>query len=185
MKLAVKFSETQNVFKAPFSENFIIIHREDNTKSYILIDEDGNEYPAVLVSEETVFTATEDDIREGKVAATSAGVTVGTKVIPSYHTTEGYVIVPPNSVFSIRSLIGLNLYDYTKLQAIICPWAGNQEQSVSAEKVAIDSNVYNVNSTEKLSSVLKNHTNKTIDLGIVNESDKLYLLRYFTYKEVN
>ena len=54
----------------------------DDTQAYILVDESGKESPAVLVDKETVFDATANDIREGKTAATEAGVTVGTLVVP-------------------------------------------------------------------------------------------------------
>ena len=67
---------------------------EDGTQMYILVDEDGTEVPAVLVEEETVFNATANDIREGMVAATDAGVIVGTKEIPAYITTEGVQAIP-------------------------------------------------------------------------------------------
>ena len=45
---------------------------------FILVDEAGNEATAVYVEEATVFDATANDIRAGKIAATESGVTVGT-----------------------------------------------------------------------------------------------------------
>lgn len=150
-------------------------------ETYTIITSDGEKIQAVVVGEEVVFTATADDIRVGAVAATGDGVTVGTKVIPSYHTEEGYSLIPAGSAFTIPMD---ELYDFTKLQAIICPWAGNLAGSVAAEKVSIDENVYAVNSTESIATVTRDSENKEINLGITNESGSLYLVRYFTYKEI-
>lgn len=150
--------------------------------TYILRDEAGAELVATVVGEETVFTATANDIREGMVAATDEGVTTGTKVIPSYHTVTGYRVIPSGGNFAIQFTD--ELYDFTKLQAIICPFADSIANSVAAEKVAIDEKVYAVNSAVSLATVIRDNENKTINLGIVNESEAPYLLRYFTYKEI-
>ena len=152
-------------------------------KSYILETEDGKEIPAVLTDQEVVFTATPNDIREGKVAATGEGVTVGEKYIPSYHTSEGYRIIQPNHKFTIP-LKTLDRYKYTKLQAIICPFSKSISESVSAEKVSIDSKVYNVKSDVSISIVETDDLEQSIDLGITNSTDTPSILRYFTYKEI-
>lgn len=152
-------------------------------KSYILETEDGKEIPAVLTAQEVVFDATPNDIREGKVAATGDGVTVGEKVIPSYNTSEGYKVIRPGSKFTIP-LKSMRLYEYTKLQAIICPYNSSLSNSVSAEKVAINDNVYEVNSDVSISIVRKDDLEQSIDLGITNNTDKPYILRFITYKEI-
>lgn len=152
-------------------------------KSYILETEDGKEIPAVLTDQEVVFDATKNDIRIGKTAATGEGVTVGEKVIPAYHTSEGYRIIMPNSKFTIPLLV-LDQYKYTKLQAIICPYDNDLSQSVSADKVVINDNVYEVNSNISISEIIENDMDKSIDLGITNNTDKPSVLRYFTYKEI-
>lgn len=153
-------------------------------KTYILETEDGQEIPAVLTSQEVVFTATPNDIREGKVAATGDGVTVGEKVIPAYHTSEGYRVIQPNFRFTIP-LKTLDCYKYTKLQAIICPFSKSIQESVSAEKVLIEGKVYNVKSDVSISIVDINDQEQSIDLGITNETNTSFILRYFTYKEIN
>lgn len=152
--------------------------------TFIVTDDTGNEAVGNYVGEEPIFTATANDIREGVVAATSDGITVGTKVIPSYNTSEGYKVISKGQEFKIDGLVGLNRYDYTKLQVIICPYAESIAKSVSAEKVVIDDNVYSVQSNEPIKSVEIDHENKTINFGIINESESLYLIRYFTYKEI-
>lgn len=153
---------------------------DDGTQMYILKDSDGTEYPAVVVSEETVFDATANDIREGKKAATDDGVITGTKDIPSYYTSEGYRLITAGKQFETNKL---EYYDFTKLQAIICPFAKTVAASVAAEKVVIGENVYNVNSSDIVSSVMRDTANNKINLGFTNDTDSIYVLRYFTYKE--
>lgn len=153
-------------------------------KTYILQTEDGREIPAVLTEEEVDITATANDIRLGKIAVTENGVIEGTKVIPTYHTTQGYQIIPAGSELKITSLNTLNRHDYTKLQTIICDFNTSLKDSVSASKVVIDDNVYAVNSTISISVVSKNDSNKHVEFGITNETDKPQILRYFTYKEI-
>ena len=47
-------------------------------KTFILVDENGNEVTGVVVDKETVFTATDGDVRAGKVYASDDGISVGT-----------------------------------------------------------------------------------------------------------
>ena len=47
-------------------------------KTFVLVDEDGNEIVGTLVDELTIFDATAEDIKIGKKAATDSGVVVGT-----------------------------------------------------------------------------------------------------------
>lgn len=156
---------------------------EEEYESYMLVYEDGTELPAVFVENEVVFTATENDIRKDTVAATASGVTVGTKEIPAYHTWEGYQGIPSGSEFVIP-LPFSNGYDFTKFQAIICPFSGSIDESVAAEKIAIGTNVYPVQSSMQIGTITKNDETKSVNLGITNDSGILYLIRYFTYKEI-
>lgn len=153
-------------------------------KSFILETEDGQEIPAVLTNQEIVFTATPNDIREGKVAATGDGVTVGEKVIPSYHTTEMALYIPNGSEFIIP-LPSMDKYEYTKLQVIICKFNTSMSDSVLSEKVAILDKVYNVGSDKALATIVKDRTTKSIKLGITNDSDHPCVIRCFTYKEID
>lgn len=150
--------------------------------AYILVDADGNEVPAVFVENETTFNATANDIRIGTTAVTDSGVTEGTKDIPAYHTTEGVAAIPVGSEFAIWIPLA-NRYDFTKLQAIICPFNQTPDKSVAAEKVAINNNVYAAGSAEALATVTVDHENKKIKLGITNNSATPFVIRYFTYKE--
>ena len=151
----------------------------------ILVDEAGNEYTAVATEEEVNLDATENDIRLGTTAATNTGVTEGKKVIPIYHTTQGYRIITKGSEVSIPNQdSAVDDYDYTKLQSVICLFNSNLANSVSTQKVSINDNVYNVQSTESISTIVKNHDTKKVEFGIVNDSDTHWIVRFFTCKEI-
>jgi hypothetical protein len=47
-------------------------------KTFILVDENGNELTGVVVDKTTLFTAVDSDVVEGKVYASDHGVSVGT-----------------------------------------------------------------------------------------------------------
>ena len=49
-------------------------------KTFVLVDEDGNEMVGSLVDELTIFDATAEDIMIGKTAATDSGIVIGTHV---------------------------------------------------------------------------------------------------------
>lgn len=158
---------------------------ETTEPTIVLQDEAGYEVVAVLTDEPVTLTATENDIRMGTTAVTNFGVTEGTKVIPSYHIREGYKIVTPGStVFLTNQDNTVNDYDYTKMQAMICLFNANEADSVSTTKVSINDGVYNVQSTELLSSVTKNHESKNVEFGITNDSSSMWILRFFMYKEI-
>ncbi len=47
-------------------------------KTFLLEDESGNQLTGVVVDEVTLFTATDEDVREGKIYAGDKGVSTGT-----------------------------------------------------------------------------------------------------------
>lgn len=154
-------------------------------KTLIIQDEQGAELVGTVVESEVVFTATDNDVREGMTYASDNGVSTGTKFIPSYVTAEGAIVIPKGSAFVIKALTDLDRYDFTKMQAIICPFSTSIAKSVAAEKVSIDNNVYEVNSDISIAVVTKDAENKYVNFEISNDSDSIYILRYFTYKEIN
>jgi hypothetical protein len=154
---------------------------DDDTNTYILVDENGYEVPAVLVDEPVMLTANATtDIRKGTTAVTDEGVVTGEKEIPAYHVTEGYKLVPNGSAL----ILPIPNYDYTKLQAVMCLFNTSLLDSVYTEKVAIEDNVYLVKSTTPEAKIMIDDDNKRIDFGVTNTSGKMYLIRYFTYKEI-
>lgn len=148
--------------------------------TFILVDQDGNEYPAVYVDSDTVCTATANDIRKGSVAITPDGVIEGTKEIPVYHTNAGFKSVPNGS----RLTVSTKIYDYTDFQAIVCLFNAKLTNSVAADKVVINGKLYPVQSTSAIAEVTKNSDQAHIDLGIVNDTGKPCVIRYFMYKEI-
>lgn len=179
-KLIGSLSPSQMELTGDISKPLII---NDDEMVYILRDNEGNEAVGVLVDIETVLDGTPDDVRIGKTVVTEKGITVGEKVIPGYLAHEGAKRIRPGQRFEIQ-LVNENQYDYTLLQCIICRFNTNLFDSMSAEKVVIDDNVYDVLSTIPIYSVGKNHETYTIDLGFVNATDESFILRYFTYKEI-
>ena len=151
-------------------------------ETVILVDEDGNEYPAAFTDEIVEITATANDIRLGTTAITKDGIITGEKVIPAYHTTEGITIIPIGSEFSIY-IPESDRYNYTKIQVIICPLNSTPDQSVAATMVAINNQVYAVESTESMGLLSVNHDTKRINFGITNDDTVPFVVRYFTYKE--
>lgn len=167
--------DTEKLTLAQMSAEIEYMPAGDDGETYILVDENGNEIPAVLTEEEVDLTATANDIRLGSIAVTDDGVIEGTKEIPSYYTTEGMVVVMSGKDFTINSL--RSRYDFTKLQALFC------SNSVVTDKVCINTNVYPVNSKNVLSTVTVNAIDEIIDFGITNDTTVPYVIRYFTYKE--
>lgn len=148
--------------------------------TYILVDENGVEVPAVLVDEKVTLTATTNDIRIGTTAVTEEGVVTGEKEIPAYHTIEGFKLIPNGSSVVLTT----KYYDYTKLQAIICAFDTNLSASVTSEKVAINGQVYPVKSNVSEATITKNGSLTQINFGITNTSGSPRVVRYFMYKEI-
>ena len=160
------------------------IEREGYEKApatYILVDEDGNEVPAVLVDEKVDLSATANDIRLGTTAVTAEGVTSGEKEIPAYHTEQGRQLVEPGE--SLDILMYSDRCQYTGLNVIVCAYSGAADTSVSAEMVVINDKLYPAGSVEALSEVTVDTENQSIKLGIVNTGETPLLVRYMTYKE--
>ena len=177
--------EEINIIEEQIKEAVSKIKPSEDIAAYILVDESGNEYPAVLLDEGVELTATENDIRQGTIAVTDKGITTGEKVIPAYHTFEGCRVIPAGSIVSIPDLKpDINSYDYTKLQAMVCLFNTTVEDSVYTEKISVNDNVYNVQSIDAIAPVTKNHESKSVNMGITNVSDKDWVLRYFMYKEI-
>lgn len=152
-------------------------------RTLTLVDENGTELTGVVVDQETIFTAGDNDVRSGIVYASNDGVSTGTKKIPAYHTSEGSKLITAGSDVKIK-LASDELYDFTKLQVIICKYNSSMSKSVYAEKVSINGEVYDVKSTVSISTVVKDSVNYTINLGITNTDSSPLVVRYFTYKEI-
>lgn len=149
--------------------------------TFILVDKDGNEYPAVYVDSNIEFTATEDDIRLGKTAITGAGVVTGTKDIPNYRAEEGLCIVKSGKGLDIP--LYSDMCEYTHLQSILCEYNTTVDDSVSAEKVVIHDIVYEAGTVNALANVTVDSETQTIKLGLTNENEHSIVVRYTIIKE--
>lgn len=152
-------------------------------KTFIITDVDGNELTGVVVDQETVFTASDNDVREGMIYASDEGVSIGTKNIPIYRTSAGMQVIIPNSNFSIP-MPEYNSYDYTVLQCMISLMDfDNIDNSINTSMIVLNDGVYEVNSVNKLANISKNISTQSIDLNISNDSENYYIIHYFTYRE--
>lgn len=150
-------------------------------KTLVLEDEQGNAITGVIVGQEVIFDATPDDVKIGKTFASDEGVAKGIDT-RTYRTTQSNILIWPGESYSIP-LSDYDKWDYTKLQCVIAKFNTSSVDSTSANKVVLNDTVYAVNSAEALSDVVKNSESKLIFLGIVNDTEDLYMIHYFTYKE--
>lgn len=152
-------------------------------KTLIITDADGNEFTGIVTGNEVIFTATDNDVREGMVYASDGGVSTGTKDIPIYRTSAGMKMVAPNEAFSLF-IPEYDSYDYTVFQCMISLVnSDNIDNSVNTVMVALNNGVYNVNSITLVSNVSKDVETQSINLNINNNSDNYYIIHYFTYRE--
>ena len=149
-------------------------------KTFIIEDADGNTITGVVTENEVVFTAGDNDVREGSVYASDKGVSVGTKDIPSYHTSTGRKLVKSGAKF----IIPLEHYDYTELQLMICKYNTSLTNSFAVDRVGIENSIYPVESTVALSTITKDDNTSSVNLGITNNTENKFVIRYFTYKEI-
>lgn len=150
-------------------------------KTVILEDANGNTLTGVIVDNKIEFTATDNDVREGKTYVSGNGASTGTKDIPAYHTTTGVQVVFPNKEFKIV-IDDKDKWDYTELQAMIMPYNSSAEDSVAVDRVVINDKVYNVGSTMSIATISKDQVNKAISLNLTN-GNRISVIRFFTYKE--
>lgn len=150
-------------------------------KTFILVDEKGKEYTAVITDEDVELTATVNDVRLGKTVALDTGVKTGEKEIPSYRTREGFRKILPG--LDMELPFYSNQCQYTKLQVIISTFNTTFEDSVATTIISIDDSVYPVNSTEAISVVTVDIDTQSIKLNITNDTDLPVIIRYMTYRE--
>lgn len=146
-------------------------------RTYILTDENGNELTGVYVESETIFTATDNDVREGMVYASDAGVSTGTKNIPSYHTGYGSDIVLENN----EVIIETPECDYSNLSVIITEYNTSVSKSTSSTYVSINNGMYAVGSSIKVSDITVNEANGQIKLGLIVPEKSV--VRYLVTRE--
>lgn len=152
-------------------------------KTFIIEDESGNQITGVVTEQETVFTAGDNDVREGMVYAGDDGVSTGAKNIPAYRTERGHCLISDGDHFTVSAMSEYDQYDYTELQCIIAPYNSSIKGSVASDKIVLYDNVYSINSNTSLALVSKNIEDKSIDFNIINNSGRDYVIHYFTYRK--
>lgn len=151
-------------------------------KTFVLQDENGNDLVTGVVTDSAkVFDANVADVKIGKTFASGEGVKVGEDT-KTYRTTHATYLVTPGAKFSIP-LSQYDKYNYTQFQAMISVFNTTVFDSVSVEKISVYDSVFNVNSSNAISSVTKNIDTKSIDLNFTNDTDNVYIINYNTYKE--
>lgn len=148
-------------------------------KTFIITDENGNELTGVITDQEQIFTATDNDVREGFVYASDSGVSIGSKVIPSYHTSYGCKIVLANKEVTISA----PEYDYSDLSVIISTYDTSMAQSVLSTYVSINGAMYMAGSNVKVSDITVDRENEKINLGIALSQKSV--IRYLVTREEN
>lgn len=149
-------------------------------KTLILTDEEGNELVAGVITDSAkVFDAKPSDVRINKTFVSDDGIKTGENTI-TYRTTQGVTYIMPNEDFMIP-LSKYNQYNYTELQCMFAPFNTSFDDSTAVDKIVLKDSVFATNSTEKISSVVKNDITKSIDFNITNNSENIYLIYYFTY----
>ena len=151
-------------------------------KTLLFVDESGNEVTGVVTENMQMFDATPADVRINKTFVSDNGIGIGENTI-TYRTSEGSEYILPGLKFCVSDLGTYNEYNYTKLQCIIAKYSSNQNERASAEKIVLNDSVYNVGSSVVLSTVTKNADDKSIDLNIVNNTEDIYIIYFFTYAQ--
>lgn len=146
-------------------------------KTVKIVDENGTEILGVATDTEVIFTATDNDVREGLVYAGDAGVSVGTKDIPSYYTRYGCKMIPANT--EVR--ISVPEWDYSNLLVVITNYDTSIKASVSSTYVSINNEIYAVGSNAKLHDITIDVENEQINLGLTVPEKSV--IRYIVTRE--
>lgn len=146
-----------------------------------IVDGAGNTLIGTVTDSEIDLDATREDVKIGKTFAANDGIQEGTDT-KTYRTIQSSRLILPGLDFSIP-LSEYEMYNYTKFQCIIAKFNTSFDNSVETNKVVINNNVYQINSTEVLSQITKNDNTKSIDLNIINNTEDSYVIHYSTYKE--
>lgn len=146
-------------------------------KTLKIVDADNNEFLGVVTGSEVIFTATDNDVREGFVYASDKGVSTGTKIIPAYYARCGKKIVSAGSEVTIA----IPEYEYDNLMVVIASYNTSLSNSVISTHVSIDDTMYEAGGGTKISDITIDKKNEQINLGIT--VSKKSVLRYFVIKE--
>lgn len=146
-------------------------------KTVKLVDENGMEFLGVVTESEVIFTATDNDVREGAVYASDSGVSTGTKNIPAYYCRYGHKVILAGK----SATITCPEYDYKNLLVSIVTYDTSWDKSTLSTYVSVDDGMYAVGNATKLSDIIISRDDEQIQLGIT--VDEKSVLRYFVVRE--
>ena len=132
-------------------------------KTLKLVDDNGVEIVGVVVGQETIFTASDNDVREGMVYASDSGVSIGTKNIPAYYATYGKKIAFPGQ----EAYVCTPRYNYSNVLITIANYNTNIDQSLDVMYVSIEDGMYTVSDHTKVADITIDDKSQQIKLGII------------------
>lgn len=154
-----------------------------DAKTYKVVLTDGENtlvtFDCACVDEYTEFTATCEDVAAGKVFACDDGICVGENDYSCCRVTHGEHEVYPGVEFMI-TLENDHQWDYTYFTGMIYPKREDGKKVV--EKLIMDDGVYDL-AGKKVANITKDAGEQTVRLNLVNMTDRIYILSYFTYRE--
>lgn len=157
--------------------------RDVKTYKVVVMDDEQKNvigtFDCACVDEYTQFDACCEDVAAGKVFACDEGVCVGTNDYTRCRTTHGEHEVYPGVEFMV-TLENHNQWDYTYFTATMYPKTDDGKKVI--DKLVVDDAVYDM-AGNKLADVTKDAGEMTVRLNLVNMTDRIYILSYFTYRE--
>jgi hypothetical protein len=154
-----------------------------DAKTYKVVLADGENtlvtFDCTCVDEYTELTATCEDVAVGKVFACDEGICVGTNDYTCCRVAHGEHEVYPGVEFMI-TLENNHQWDYTYFTGMIYPKREDGKKII--EKIIMDDGVYDLTG-KKVADVTKDAGEQTVRLNLVNMTDGIYILSYFTYRE--
>lgn len=149
-------------------------------KTVILEDDFGNQMIGVVTESVQIFDAKPSDVKAGKKFVSDIGICEGTDT-KNYRVEMSTWLVFPGENCSIP-LSNYDIYDYTGFQCIITLFSQDYSTNATTIGVSIGDSVFSTQTSKKISNIVKNVNTKSIDLNIVNNSEDIYSIRYFTYR---
>lgn len=152
------------------------LENPDEVTYCVTVDGVNKAYAQLYGEKKVELTATENDIRLGTSAITNTGYTEGIKDIPGYIVRYGKKAVDAGTEAVIPWEPG-----YKTLLVTLAPFNSSIDNSTAVNYTSVDSGIYEVNSTIKISDISIDTDNEQINLGITQ--DVMSILRYFIVRE--
>ena len=133
--------------------------------------EDGTVLEGVVADDAPALDATAQDIRKGKTAITTNGVTVGEYAAQRAISSSISINAGDACVIPFED----GTYDYAAFQCVIT-------SSGAIKYASINNKIVSVDGTE-ISTITKDVNTKSINLNFTNDSEDIYEILYTTYRD--